>query len=451
MTWTRRRSRTGGSGRPGWIRPPARVRRPGRFSAIAALVAAAATAVSACSTLGLDTAGPVDATIVTSAAPAAHVTTADDAVTVPTLQTGTTAPAAPPTPWKSLLTTSTTPTTSAPPLTAPTTTRTTLTFKTFSSVTAPTVNAPTQIATPPPDCFTDGNCKTLASGKSADGTIAVVNPPGDDHTIAVLTVSGKAVDALSFTRVTSPSVSCIGSHCLVQGSKSGVHFGNVVASGGGHLTAIPGSASSLTAMKLSGSGSSLLVAGAQRFTDYGLLGSDAPVAARTWSVSGGSLKSTGCGAPRLYAGAPAVTKAQTGSCSGTPRIAGYGSASAHKIASLGGFVTPSGNISCAIVSGALACTAKQHDFSVKTCTQSQTTVPKGLRGLLVRLTTAGKYGYNGCLGYTGSQIKAVAKKISYNRMAVGGGFICEVQESGVTCTAKSGKGFTLSRSAITAK
>lgn len=405
--------------------------------------------VVGCSALGLSEDTPPDVSIVTSAAPVASSSGGSHAaVTVPTLGTGTATGRITVTPWESLTSSSAPTTTSEPPLTAPTTTRTTLTFKTFSSATKPTIVKPSLKATPPPECYTQGTCSALDSSSVGSGTVVVVNPPDGKNTVAILTWGGKAADALSLIRVDSPGVSCSGSHCLVQGGQSGVHFGALVTVSGGRLKAVPGLSSSAGSMRLVGSGSSLLVAGTQTFDDYGLPVTEAPTAARTWALSGGQLSSTGCGTPRLYSKPPAVSSAQHGPCSGTPEIAGYGSASAHKIAHLGGFVTPSGNITCALLpSDKLACTAKQHDFSVKTCSKPEKEIPTSLRGLRVLLGTSGGVFHDGCLGYT--LIGSPASTISYNRLAAGDGFVCEIQRSGVRCTSPSGRGFTLSRGGLT--
>ena len=405
-----------------------------------------AVLVSGCSVLGLSQDAPSDVSIVTSAAPVASTTgTARSAVTIPTLQTGSATSAPTPTPWASL-TSSAPPSTSEAPLTAPTTTHT-LTFSSFSSATKPTIAAPSLAATPPPACYGNGSCRALGSASVAGGTLLVVNPPGGSNSVAILTVSGKAADSLSLARLSSPSVACSGSYCLVQGGNSGLAFGSLVAVAGGRLRAVPGSPVSAGRLRMSVSGSSVLVAGTQRFDGYGLPPADSPVAVRTWALSGGSLVSTGCGAPRLYSNPPGVSSPQRGSCTGTPQVAGYGSASAHPMVSLGGFVTSSGNIACAVISGPkLACTAKSYSFWVPRCTLPVRTVPAGLRGLRVLLGTSGGMYRDGCLGYT--LIGSPATRIGYNRMAVGYGFVCEVQESGIRCTARSGHGFTLSRSSL---
>lgn len=409
------------------------------------------TVAAGCSALGLSDETPPDASIVTTAASIADPSSTEHVVvTVPTLDTANPSSRPAPTPWESLTSSSAPPTTSEAPLTAPTTTRTTLTFETLPSVTAPTIAAPTLDATPPPECYLKGTCKPVGSTTVGNATLVVVNPPGGASTVVILSVGGTQADALGLAHLASPSISCAGAHCLVQGASSGVYFGSLVAIKGQRLAAVSGSPTSASALRLSGSGSSLLVAGMQRFGDYGLPVTDAPVGARTWTLSGGKLVSTGCGAPRLYSAPPAATSAQSGPCSGTPQIAGYGAASANKITHLGGFATPSGNIACAVISGSqLACTAKSHDFAVATCSKPVQEVPAALRGLRVVVGKTGAVTSDGCLGYTlvGSPTPAIA----YGRLAAGAGFVCEVQQTGVSCTAPSGHGFTLSRAALTKK
>jgi hypothetical protein len=422
-----------------------------RRMAVTGAMLAAGVLVAGCSALGLSDEGPVDATIVTSAASVAAQTAPNGpAVTVPTLRTGSTPSAPTPTPWEDLTSSSAPPSTSEAPLTAPTTTKTTLTFETLAPVTKPTVAAPSLSATPPPACYTQGSCKALDAAPIGSGQLLLVNPPGDSGSVAILTVGGKAYDALSLATLDSPKVDCMGTYCLVQGSSSGVWFGSVVKVNGGRLVAVTGSPVSSSTLRLVASGSTLLVAGVQLFDGYGLPVTDTPRASHTWVVDGGRVTSTGCGSPVLYANPPAVGSPQRGPCSGTPRISGYGSASAHAIRSLGGFTTPSGNISCALVPGnQLACTAKQYSFSVPKCSKPDKEVPESLRGLRVLLPKSGKVFRDGCLGYT--LIGSPVSTISYGRLAVGGGFVCEVQEAGVSCKAPSGHGFTLSRSGLTTR
>lgn len=424
---------------------PCRRRRGPRLARSGALAAAIALVVSGCSMLGLDDSGPADATITTSAAAVAAVESpaASGAITVPTLATGTTAPAATPTPWQSLTTTAT-PTTTEVQITAPTITRS-VTFVTQTSVTKPTVVAPTQVRTPAPACYTKGTCKAVSSAQSAGGTVTIVTPPGG-LSVAVLQPKSGEPTSVSLPGINGPAVSCSGSYCLVQGSTYGLFFGNLILVKDGVLRPVSGSISSTSALTLLPS-SPPVVAGTYRFDSYGVLLDDSPVAARTWSLIGGKLASTGCGEPYLYTTPPTASSAQAGPCSGTPRIHGYGPSSGNKLTSLSGFVTPSGNIACSLLPGdILACTAKKNSIKVATCTLAETDVPKELRGLRVRVGRSGGVSADDCLGYT--LLGSPQTKIGYNRLAVARGFVCEVLQDGVTCTAPSGRGFSLNSASL---
>lgn len=407
--------------------------------------------VAGCAMLGLDsTADPLGTTVATSAARVAAQTEQTKVpVTVPTLQSGTRQTTVSVQAWDTNTSTSVKPTTSEPPLTAPTTTRTTLTFATLTSVTKPTIAKPTLAATPPPDCYGTGDCPVLATASSSEGTIQVVSPPGGSNTVAVLVKGGAPADALYLGQLPTPTVTCAGSHCLIQGADSGLVFADLIAASGGRLSVVSDQLQSTATMRLGTTASgAVMVSGRKAFTDYGLSPGDAPQAAVTWVLGSGGLTRTGCGTPVLY-GTPSVPgSAVTGPCTGTPQIAGRGAASAHPILPLGGFTTPSRNISCAVVPGGqLACTIKSHTFSMATCTKSEQEVPKGLRGVRVLLGKTGSTAADGCLGYT--LIGSPATPISYGRLAAGSGFVCDIEESGVTCTGPSGHGFTLSTSAIT--
>jgi hypothetical protein len=388
--------------------------------------------------------------VVTSAASVAAENQGTKApVTVPSLATGTRQTTVSVKAWDTNTSTSSKPTTSQPPLTAPTTTRTTLTFSTFASATKPTIVKPSLGATPPPDCYSNGDCPAQASAGSEGGTVQVVSPPDGGNTVAVLVRDGKPADALYLGPLPSPGISCVGSHCLVQGATSGLVFGDVIAVGSGRLSLVSDQLQSTDSMKLGSSSSgAVMVAGRQGFDDYGLPPTDTPEAATTWVLGGSGLNRTGCGVPVLF-GKPSIPgDAVTGPCSGTPRIADRGAASAHQILSLGGFTTPSGNISCALVPGAkVACTIKSHSFKLATCSKPVKEIPKALRGVRVVLGATGGTVYDDCLGYT--LIGSPATPIGYGRLAAGGGFVCDIEHSGVSCTSPSGRGFTLSSSGIT--
>lgn len=412
------------------------------------LAAVGALVLSGCSLLGLSDDTVTGPTVTTSAAGVADGTgTTSGAVTLRTRPTGANTPRSTPTPWASLTTAPATTTSSRPELTAPTTTRS-LTFTSFAEATQPTVAAPTSVRSAPPECYTAGTCRVIDSDTTPAGTVQIVTPPGGADTVAVLVSGGEPVGAVSIAQIASASVSCVGNYCLVQGTHTGLHFGAVVGTSGGELRSVPGSATSLGPLHVAADGNSIMVAGTQQFNDYGLIGSDAPVGARTWTVSGGSLKSTGCAAPSLYTTPPTVSSLQSGPCSGTPRLAGYGAASGHKIVDLNaGFVTPSGNIECAITGGkTLVCSAKQVSFTVPKC--SDTSIPEPLRLLRVRLGTSGAATHDGCLGFDLSFPKST---ISYHRLAAGSGFVCVVTEAGIDCTAPSGRGFNLARAGLTTR
>lgn len=421
-------------------------RRPRRLRLGVAVVALAATLMAGCSALGLDSAGPSEVLPTTSAAAvAAQDSSAPTApVTIGALETGTTAPRSTPTPWASLTTTAVT-TTSEAPITALSTTKT-LTFTTVGTVTAPTIVAPTSIASPPPTCYTQGTCRAQASASVAGGTIEIVNESTSRQTSIVFTAPGTKATALPVFRLTKPQVNCVGTYCLVQGSRSGLHFGSLVLVKAGALHSVSGTASSETAFHLLGA-STPVVAGTYRFDSYGLMLDDAPVAARTWSISGGKLASTGCGQPYLYANPPVPTAATSGACTGTPQIAGYGPASANPLTSLSGFVTPSGNIQCGLLpNDRLVCGAKQTSIKMPTCTLSEAAVPVALRGLRVTVSRSGAVLKDNCIGY--DLVGMPQAKIGYGRLAAARGFVCEVQEDGVTCKNPSGRGFSLSRSEL---
>lgn len=405
-----------------------------------------AVLVTGCGVLGLNDAGPAQVTQATSAAPVATATAPESGeITVPTLQTGTSAPRSTPTPWQSMTTTAGPSTTSQAPLTAPTTTKT-LTFTSMAPVTAPSTAKPTAIVSPPPDCYTKHTCPAQASAPVAGGIIEIVNQSDASHTVAVFTAAGGKPTAMPVARLSRPTVGCVGSYCLLQGDRSGLFFGSLILVKGGVLKSVSGTATSGTALKLVGGGAPV-VAGTYRFDSYGVMLDDAPVAARTWGVAGGQLTATGCGEPYLYATPPLPAGPVRGPCSGTPRVAGYGPSSGNTFTSLSGFLTPSGNISCALLPGdRLVCTAKKSTISVPKCTDPDLKNTVGLTGLRVQVGRSTSVKKDNCIGYDLYGVPQT--KISYRRLAVGHGFVCEVLQDGVTCTAPSGRGFTLSRSEL---
>jgi hypothetical protein len=406
--------------------------------------------VAGCSMLGLNnSADPVGTSVATTAARVAAQTGPTNApVTIPTLLTGTRQTTVSVQAWDTNTATSAKPTTSEPPLTAPTVTHT-LTFSSFASATQPTISKPSLGATPPPACYGTGDCPVLSTATGDGGTVQLVSPPGGDNTVAVLVMNGKPADSLYLGHLPSPSISCTGAQCLIQGSASGLVFGDLIAVGSGRLSVVSDQLQSAGGMRLgSTSGGAVMVSGRQAFTGYGLPPADAPQASVTWVLGSGGLTRTGCGTPVLYSTPSAPSDKVTGPCDGTPEISGRGAASAHPILPLGGFTTPSQNISCAVVPGdQLACTIKSHSFSMATCTKPVAQVPASLRGVRVLLGTSGSASADGCLGYT--LIGSPATPIGYGRLAAGSGFVCDVEQAGVSCTAPSGHGFTLSSSGFT--
>lgn len=393
--------------------------------------------------LGLDS-GPADVTATTSAAAVAAQQTSGVAVTIPGTDTAAPATRSTPTPWQSLTTTAV-PTTTEIKITAPTITRS-VQFATPGTVTNPTVAPPTAIRNPPPACYTQGACRPVSTAQSAGGTVHVVVPPGGGFAAAVLVPTKGSPTSVSLPGINGPRIACAGSYCLVQGSTYGLFFGNLILVKGGILRPVTGSISSGSALTLLPT-SPPVVAGRYRFDSYGVMLNDSPVAARTWSIVGGQLASTGCGEPYLYQTPPTATGRLTGPCSGTPRIHGYGPSSGNKLTSLSGFVTPSGNIQCALLPGdSLACTAKQNSIKVPACRLGETDVPKELRGLRVRVGRTGGPTVDDCLGYT--LFGSPQTRIGYNRLAVARGFVCEVLQDGATCTSPSGRGFSLNRTSL---
>lgn len=399
--------------------------------------------VASCGFISFDEGAPADVERTDSVAVAAQESDAlAGAVTIPPV--GQAPSNAVPTPWESRITTSEETTTVETTPTAPANPNT-LTFSSLAPVTDPTVADATSVASPPPNCYTSGACSAAATAQAAGGTVEIVNEAGSDVTVAVYTPAGGTPAALALARVNKPTVACTGSYCLVQGESSGLFFGNFIKIASNVPAAVSGVASSPTALTLVANGTPT-ASGTYRFDGYGAILDDAPIAARTWTVTGGELSATGCGQPYLYQTPPAAKDTLTGPCSGTPQIHGYGKASANPFVSLSGFVTPSGNIFCGLIPGGkLTCTAKQHSISVPKCTDKSVTDYK-MEGLRVRVGDSGKVSKDNCLGF--DLVGIPETKISYDRLAVGGGYVCEVQMDGVTCTAPSGHGFSLARASL---
>lgn len=433
-------------GHDAWQTAPRRSGRALRRVRVAALTAAAVVGLAGCGVLGLDEAGPAQATVTTSAATVAAdaATQGGAAVTVPTYQSGQTEAAPTPTPWVSLTTTAAPTTMTGPAVTRPTIDPT-VKFITPTAATNPTIAAPTAVKMPAPDCYLKKTCGTVASAQAAGGTVHIVVPSGGLAVAVLQPPSGEAT-SVSLPGVNNPSVTCSGSYCLVQGSTYGLNFGNLILSKGGVLRPVTGTVSSLSKLSLLPT-SPPVIAGSYRFDSYGVTLNDSPTAARTWSIIGGKLASTGCGEPYLYRTPPAATARLGGPCSGTPRIHGWGPSSGNTLTSLSGFVTPSGNIQCALLpNNRLVCGAKNSAIKVSVCKQPVTAIPVALRGLRVTMGNGGVVAKDDCIGY--DLVGMPTTRIGYNRLAVARGFVCEVREDGVTCTAPTGHGFSLNRSSL---
>lgn len=377
-------------------------------------------------------------TAASASTPTAALTTG---VTVPLAPPDTTAPGPTPTPWQSLL-----PTDEADDTTVEQTTPrtfTSLTFTTFADVTTATAADPTKIAAAPPACYSSGECAVLSRDQVAGGAVEVVNPAGGASSTVILNGGTDDATALAMARLSSPELTCSGSLCVLQGKKSGLYFGSALRVKDGKLTEISGTAQSATKLRWVGS----VLAGSIDFLDYGLGPADSPRAAITWEIASGSLSATGCGTPRLYRNPGVPDVALTGPCSGTPQVAGFGAGSATKFVSISGFVSGNGNIQCGLTTGGnLVCTAKKHSVKTATCKKPVKDVPKNMRGLRVIVLAAGGVTVDDCLGY--SLLGASKAKTAAGQLAVGRGFVCEVQSDSVDCLSPSGRGFVFNAKSV---
>lgn len=228
--------------------------------------------------------------------------------------------------------------------------------------------------------------------------------------------------------------------CLVDGVP-GAHtaFGAVLQVAGSRITALSKDLAAEGGFQLSTrTAGSLLIAGPVSSFSYGLSYATAPQAWRTYLVRGDTVQS-GCSAPAFRA-TPVPTTPQTGPCTGTPAVAGWGAESAQKLRDLGqGAVSESGNIHCGLLSYStdeLVCSIGTTDFDVpKNCA--------GQPGTIVRWPAGGKPTLSGCAGDTMLGVGRAA--LPYDTLAVGGGFGCVIRESGVRCQDATGHGFTLAR------
>lgn len=231
--------------------------------------------------------------------------------------------------------------------------------------------------------------------------------------------------------------------CLVDGVP-GAHtaFGAVVQLAGGRIRSLGTDLAAEGGFQIAGhTADSLLIAGPVSSFSYGLSYAAAPQAWRTYLVSGATVRS-GCSAPAFRL-VTAPRTPQTGPCSGTPAVAGWGPESAKKLHDLGqGAVSESGNIHCGLLSygtDELVCSIGVTDFDVpKDCA--------GQPGTIVRWPVGGRPTLSGCAGDT--MLGAGRAVLPYDSLAVGAGFGCVIRKTGgARCQDATGHGFNLARAA----
>jgi hypothetical protein len=279
----------------------------------------------------------------------------------------------------------------------------------------------------------------------------VVVDPTQESTVALLLYGTTAYDMLALRSIGGAEVGVQCSPvsgvttCLIDGVP-GAHtaFGAVVQVAGGRIRALNTDLAAEGGFEITGrTADSMLIAGPVSSFSYGLSYAASPQAWRTYLIRGGTLRS-GCSAPAFVATAAPRTP-QTGPCTGTPAIAGWGPESAKKLRDLTqGAVSESGNIHCALVSyttDLLACTIGATDFDVpKDC--------PGQPGTIVSWPVGGKPTLSGCAGDT--MVMAGRAVLPYDTLAVGAGFGCVIRQSGgVKCQDATGHGFTLARAGYT--
>ena len=290
----------------------------------------------------------------------------------------------------------------------------------------------------------------MADRTVGGGVRLVVVDPDENTTVVMLLSGGRPYDmvvirALSRQHVDVRCASVSGvPTCLVDGVP-GAHtaFGAVVQVDGGRIRPLATDLAAEGGFEVANrTADTLLLAGPVSSFSYGLSYAAAPQAWRTYLVSGRALHATGCGAPSFTLSA-APRDPQTGPCSGTPEIAGFGTESARKLADLGqGAVSVSGNIACVVQgygTAQLDCSIGTTDFSVaKNCA--------GQPGTIVRWLSGGRPTLSGCAGDT--MVTAGRTVLPYDTLAVAGGFGCVIRQiGGVRCQDITGHGFMLGRAA----
>lgn len=271
--------------------------------------------------------------------------------------------------------------------------------------------------------------------------------PTSESTVVLLLYGTKAYDMLALRPIGGAQVGVRCSPvsgvttCLVDGVP-GAHtaFGAVVQVAGGRIRSLGTDLAAEGGFQIAGrTADSLLIAGPVSSFSYGLSYAAAPQAWRSYLVRGTTLRS-GCSAPVFRLVVP-PRSLQTGPCSGTPAIAGWGPESAQKLHDLTqGAVSESGNIHCGLLTYStdeLVCSIGTTDFAVpKDCA--------GQPGTIVRWPANGKPSLSGCAGDT--MLGAGRAVLPYDTLAVGAGFGCVIRRSGgVKCQDTTGHGFTLAR------
>ena len=101
-------------------------------------------------------------------------------------------------------------------------------------------------------------------------------------------------------------------------------------------------------------------------------------------------------------------------------------------------VTPSNNISCAIISGHFHCMILKYDFALGPCDIE--------RAPFISLEPTGPATMSPCIGDSFAGVKRTPT--AYGTVVQIGQITCDVEETGVRCTNPEGQGFNLSRAAF---
>ena len=101
-------------------------------------------------------------------------------------------------------------------------------------------------------------------------------------------------------------------------------------------------------------------------------------------------------------------------------------------------VTPSGNITCAIIDGHFHCTIQNYDFALGPCESENHP--------FISLEATGPASMSPCIG--DAFVGAGREPSTYGARYQLGDIVCDVEETGVRCTNPEGSGFTLNRAAF---